>query len=211
MLITIRYKTQSTVLPRNSVTPTDLAMLFGAKILGMHLKINHESMWKNIWPEMGVFVLPNGVTECYLIAGEETTQVIASTSLVISTTNCLYGSGSIRGNNTNLSFGGVTTSGSKEIPSVKRIPAPMKKKAKHDHCFKVITISDIADDTPQSIYDVRIDLNKLQQINMNFGIVEIQQEIANQVKVSSQRFILTNKKGHPIRDMENTRGKNFFI
>ena len=87
----------------------------------------------------------------------------------------------------------------------------MKKKAKHEHCFKVITISDIADDTPQSIYDVRIDLNKLQQINMNFGIVEIQQEIANQVKVSSQRFILTNKKGHPIRDMENTRGKNFFI
>jgi len=205
MFITIKYKSNSTVLPLGNVLSTDLAMLFSVKLHGMHLKININDDWQNIWPENGQFKLPS-VNEAFLIAADESTGVTAMN--ITTTAPSTVWSG--RGNNVSFSVGTHTQSvaGPRAVPSTKRCtPAPLKKKLKMDSCYKIISISDITSETvPESIYDVPIDLNKLDRLNTNFGIIEVQREIGNQVNVPGQTFILTNKKGHPIRDMENTRG-----
>ena len=61
------------------------------------------------------------------------------------------------------------------------------------------------EDDINNIYDVPIDLNKLETANKLFTIDDIQKELAFQLG-HPDTFILTNKKGMPIRDMPNTRG-----
>lgn len=234
MFINIKYKNNSATLPQADINITDLAMLFGVKAAGMHLKLRHNNEWKNIWPagDTGRFDLPTGIDDAILIASDEISSVNITPSSTTNITSNIWGQ-AVRGNNATTSLrnscfynmqpsstltcadSSSSTIGSRAIPSAKRatssIPAPLKKKTKLDSCFKTISISDVSNNLPESIYDVPIDLNKLEKLNFNFGIVEIQKEIANQVKVPDQTFILTNKKGHPIRDMENTRGTNIFI
>jgi len=60
-----------------------------------------------------------------------------------------------------------------------------------------------------TIYEVPVDLTKLQGIYGEVNIRNIQEEIQNQI--GGEHYILTNKKGNPIRDMPNTRGMIFVL
>jgi len=79
-------------------------------------------------------------------------------------------------------------------------------------CYKVITLTDIVDDEIVNIYDVPVDLYKLKRSKETFTIDDIQKELAFQVGCpTTTSFIITNKKGLPIRDMPNTRGMIIFF
>ena len=90
-------------------------------------------------------------------------------------------------------------------------PAPLKQKksAKLEQVLKHMTVSDVQkhEDCPKTIYNVPIDLVKLENKNSNFTIFDVQQEVSYPVDNSSGiTYILTDKKCNPIRDMPNTRG-----
>ena len=81
---------------------------------------------------------------------------------------------------------------------------------KTEPCFKMVAVSDInleteTDSAPYTIYEVPIDLEKLGEKHGKFSIHHIQPEVAFQI--GGTEYVLTNKKGNPIRDMPNTRGR----
>ena len=81
-----------------------------------------------------------------------------------------------------------------------------KKKPSILPCYKNINLSSIADDEIQDGADIPVDLNKLHSSNDKFTIDDIQKEISSQLG-RDNTFIITNKKGFPIHDIPNTRGK----
>ena len=49
--------------------------------------------------------------------------------------------------------------------SIKINPSSLTKEDKAESCFKTISISDVAQNSPESIYDVPLDLSKLERKN----------------------------------------------
>ena len=78
-----------------------------------------------------------------------------------------------------------------------------------DQVLKNITVSNVEEcaDCPETIYNLPIDLVNLEHKNLNFTIFDVQKEVSYQVgNFSGSTYILTDKKGNPIRDIPNTRG-----
>ena len=74
---------------------------------------------------------------------------------------------------------------------------------KKKNIIKTISVSDVENDKIFTYYEVPIDLGSMTEINVR----TIQEAVKNQI--GGEDFILTNKKGNPIRDMPNTRGNIF--
>ena len=74
---------------------------------------------------------------------------------------------------------------------------------KKENIIKTISVSDVENDKIFTYYEVPIDLGSMTEINVR----TIQEAVKNQI--GGEDFILTNKKGNPIRDMPNTRGNIF--
>ena len=74
---------------------------------------------------------------------------------------------------------------------------------KKENIIKTISVSDVENDKIFTYYEVPIDLGSMTKINVR----TIQEAVKNQI--GGEDFILTNKKGNPIRDMPNTRGNIF--
>ena len=70
--------------------------------------------------------------------------------------------------------------------------------------FFILSDAERAEQHPEAIYDVPVDLNKLQRKSMNFTVFIIK-EFALQLGQLDETFIITNKKEDPIKDISNTR------
>ena len=71
--------------------------------------------------------------------------------------------------------------------------------------MKMINICDVEDENMVNVFEVPIDLVKMETVRKNFTVYDIQNEICNQIGGCS--YVIVNKKGNPIRDMPNTRGQ----
>lgn len=70
--------------------------------------------------------------------------------------------------------------------------------------FFILSDAEITKQHPEDIYDVPVDLSKLQRKSMNFTVFIIK-EFALQLGQLDETFIITNKKENPIKDISNTR------
>ena len=205
--VKINYNSKPMQLPRLFVTVDDLATMFNVNKEGMHLKYMSNNLPQNVWPSPnGRFDLPN-VSEFYLVA-------LSSPSISSSTPggftheavpNLFKTTENLQ--TPTINYGRRGNSGIRAVPGFKRphmtqSPAPLKKNKKIDH--KLITISgvDMENMVPYSIYEVPINLDN---IKSQVDVKTIINEIRNQI--GGVNYILTNKKGNPIRDMPNTRGR----
>uniref|UniRef100_A0A7M5V2I1 RING-type domain-containing protein n=1 Tax=Clytia hemisphaerica TaxID=252671 RepID=A0A7M5V2I1_9CNID len=124
----------------------------------------------------------------------------------VATTNNNVTSTSSNNNNRVPARRGNATSqfGCRAIPSFKRKNSTnqfcLPSKKKMESITKTISVSDVKDDKIFTYYEVPINLADLQEINVR----TIQREVRAQI--GGDDFILTNKKGNPVRDMPNTRG-----
>ena len=211
MSITIKFQTKAMRLPKNAVEVQDLTLIFNVRIEGMHLKVNHvEQGWLNIWPQNGLFPEHElqDCDEALLIASEKvipnnTTTVYSSTITDSSITSC-----------TTSTFAGRRGNGARPVPTFnnkrkfKDFSIPPKKSglAKVKNFMKNITISHIDENNNLStIFDVPINVTELALRHPDFTVDDVQEEVKSQVG-GSAFFIITDKRGHPIRDMKNTRG-----
>ena len=185
----------------------------------------------NIWPQTNVLNIPIDAMEVYIIALSKTKENAYSTCPVnLETRDSLVNN---QNNDQQLgqqsslavnhySFGrpgnsviSLSNFGKRSLfncqKRVSETPAPLKQKksAKLEQVLKHMTVSDVQkhEDCPKTIYNVPIDLVKLENKNSNFTILDVQKEVSYQVgNFSGSTSILTDKKGNPIRDMPNTRG-----
>lgn len=221
-IIKINCNGKETQLPRSMVEVDELAFIFNVRADGMHMKAFDGRVWKNIYPSGNKRFegIPENCKETLLIALQS--QQSTSTESKPQTPSLRLHN---RRGNAALSTPpfpmGATINrktydqGPRAIPSFKNsVPVPCKKR-KPDACFKMICVSDVdtdcMDGQPYTIYEVPVDLAKLHDQFGDFGIDEIQQEVAYQI--GGTAYVLTNKKGNPIRNMPNTRGiyKNNFL
>ena len=70
--------------------------------------------------------------------------------------------------------------------------------------FFILSDAERAEQHPEDIYEVPVDLNKLQRKSMNFTVFIIK-GFALQLGQLGETFIITNKKENPIKDISNTR------
>ena len=196
-------------------------MLFNVKEEGMHLKAFSCGSWKNLYPSLsGVFAVPEDCNEVILIAMDNSVTYnshLTATETTSSSGKNIFSKSARRGNAAGITQGheGHVSSffGKRSVPSFKKaassIPIPCRRK-KTEPCFKMVAVSDInleteTDSAPYTIYEVPIDLEKLGEKHGKFSIHHIQPEVAFQI--GGTEYVLTNKKGNPIRDMPNTRGR----
>ena len=201
--VKIFFNSKHIVVPR-IINSSDIAILFCVKEEGVHVRCKSRMEWVTVWPSNGTLVFSDEISEGYLIAVSEDNHCpIASESLTSTEQSPITPKPS------DFFFGRRGDLGTRPVPSMK-IPAPLKRKRveqKQQPTYKTIVLTDVVDDEMSNIYDVPVDLNKLEKTSKNFTIDDIQHELAYQVGYQGN-FILTNKKGLPIRDMPNTRGKN---
>jgi len=217
----ILFNSKVVTLPKTSTIPVhEVADLFNVERSGIHLKVKLNAEFQNIYPIDDEFQIPVGCNQAFLIAIDRNMSNLQSTAVtpVPAITNVSSQSRSFDFFSPFTKRRGNSASGSRAVPSHKRsdsysssTPLPLKKKKTQDNIFKTITISDVAvsDNIPMTIYEVPVDLTKLQGIYGEVNIRNIQEEIQNQI--GGEHYILTNKKGNPIRDMPNTRGMIFVL
>jgi len=58
--------------------------------------------------------------------------------------------------------------------------------------------------------DVKVDLAILHQRNPNFGVLDIQNEIAITLDVD-EKFVILFRNGSPVKDSPSSRGKNIYF
>jgi len=202
------------------IDTADISILFSVNIEGLHVRCKSQTGWITVWPSNGSLVFSDDISEGYLIASESQQKSAQNTSSSTSPASSFYPqSDPATPSNSNFLFGRRGDLGSRAVPSMKRssIPAPLtslkrKKLSSESPCYKVITLTDIVDDEIVNIYDVPVDLYKLKRSKETFTIDDIQKELAFQVGCpTTTSYIITNKKGLPIRDMPNTRGMIIFF
>ena len=87
-----------------------------------------------------------------------------------------------------------------------------KRKATPETVYKTITLVNCFDgETLNEGGEVPVDLLKLERQDVNFGIIQIQEEILFQLRMSmpsirTKGFVLLNKKGNSLKNMPNTQG-----
>jgi len=207
--VKIFFNSKHIIVPR-IINSSDIAILFCVKDEGLHVRCKSRMEWVTVWPSSGTLVFSDEISEGYLIAvcEDNQSQPIASQRLTGNEQSAMTPKSS------EFFFGRRGDLGTRPVPSMK-LPAPLKRrrfeqKQSQQPVYKTIVLTDIIDDEISNIYDVPVDLNKLEKKSKNFTIDDIQRELAYQVGYQGT-FILTNKKGLPIRDMPNTRGKSLNI
>ena len=202
-MIKVRYGGK--VIPMlRQITTSELAALFHLQTNGMHLKVRMtpNGSYESIYPHVNIFHVSESVAESILIGvpqqeEENNLNTPVASSSSSSTSMSTYGR---RGNSALQAL-----QGSRAVPSLKRkfgssFTLPSKKK---ENIIKTISVSDVENDKIFTYYEVPIDLGSMTEINVR----TIQEAVKNQI--GGEDFILTNKKGNPIRDMPNTRGNIF--
>lgn len=194
----------------------DISILFNVNIDGLHVRCKSRSGWITVWPSNNSLVFSEDISEGYLIATEvnqlKTTQDLSRSPGSMSSESAQISTISTPSNASNFMFNRRGDLGSRAVPSLKRssTPAPLKRRKIETPCYKTITLTDIVEEEVSNIYDVPIDLNKLEKCKTDFTIDNVQKEFAFQVGCQQSTFIITNKKGLPIRDMPNTRGMLYY-
>ncbi|XP_066934634.1 uncharacterized protein [Clytia hemisphaerica] len=207
-MIKIKYGSTFIMMLRD-INVNELVAIFNVKIDGLHLKAKINNNYESIWPSNDRFNIPGNVTEALVIAiqsNDYQSQIPTGDSNNVATTNNNVTSTSSNNNNRVPARRGNATSqfGCRAIPSFKRKNSTnqfcLPSKKKMESITKTISVSDVKDDKIFTYYEVPINLADLQEINVR----TIQREVRAQI--GGDDFILTNKKGNPVRDMPNTRG-----
>ena len=221
--INVKFGNRNMALPKNSLDVRDITLIFNVQEEGLHIKVKEGEIWKNLLPQSNNLIpealLPSGCTEALLIACEKvnsTPQSLqqAPVTSVISFTD-RFQTISTASNNS----GAYTAIGSRR--GKRALPVPMKRlyeetksnyvstKRRKTNCYmKNISVTHVkSNGSLETVFDVPINITELGEKCPTFNVDNIQEEVKNQVGECSNFFIITDKKGHPIRNMQNTRGE----
>jgi len=217
--ILIKFVRKSMMLPKNALDIKDLTLIFNVKEAGLHLKVNDGVTWINVWRQSNGCIseesLPPHCTEALLIAMENDNPTQTSTIVTnsnnfdstITTTSNSYYYGR-RGNSANNGPRALQNTYKRKFEVSKSTPIPLRKRSSLNY-MKNITVTHITENsTMETIFDVPVNITELAQKYPSFTVDDIQEEVKSQVG-GSIYFIITDKKGNPIRNMKNTRGKIF--
>lgn len=202
--IEIKYGPRSISLPKSSLDIRDMTLIFNVHDDGLHLKVKDENQsWVNVWPQGNLFpegLIPFGCTEAILIAAEKCT----TNTLPQQLSNNMLSPALATSPGLSTSF--VRRGGSGPRP----IPTKPAKKSKFSSFMKNITVTHVTSDGMlETIYDVPVNITELGQKKSQFTVDDIQNEVKTQVgDVNVKFYVITDKRGHPIRNMPNTRGKH---
>ena len=226
--VTILFNNRPLQLPRLFLRVSDLASCFYVQEEGLHLKcIQSNGESQNFFPQEGKFNLNPNIDEYVLIAvkKDDTEGQTMTYNHDIRTPTISYGR---RGNAGLRAVPGFKRKSDMSSPS---LPFPLKKKKEDSKSTKTKKISvwlsgienssqltgQLTDQEPgpsrrrskepsklepYSFYEIPI---CLEQINSEVNVRSIISEIRRQV--GGMDYVITDKKGNPIRDMPNTRGK----
>lgn len=193
--VKIIHQGNNSILPR-ILDVRDVSLIFLVKEKGLYFRCKSiDGSWSSIRPRGTAIAFPDDILEAYLMASPLPPEENTSRSTKDS-------------NSTNPSPQDFFLKrrgdlGTRAVPSMQSLK---KKKPSILPCYKNINLSSIADDEIQDGADIPVDLNKLHSSNDKFTIDDIQKEISSQLG-RDNTFIITNKKGFPIHDIPNTRGK----
>ena len=212
------------LLESNVVLASDLPELLRVRAASMMLSYEENGERKNLRQTNDRF---------NLVAGVEAYFVIGVSSSVPSTPSPSFTTPIRRGNAAAAAAGMLPSPppmsfGSRAVPSVlkKNLTLPGssissssrgKRKASPETVYKTIILVNCFDgEQLNEGGEVPVDLLKLERQDLNFGIIQIQEEILFQLQMSmpsikTTGFVLLNKKGNPLKNMPNTQGMFLFV